>query len=83
VDTNDITNSVDNWKVLKLVGIDDDLSPVLLVLWVESWVNDLDRADESVAVDFVWESGISDNTVEVHVLGRGERSLVKLNILIL
>ena len=35
VDSNDISNSVDDWEILESGGIDDDLSPVLLVLWVE------------------------------------------------
>ena len=35
VDSDDVTNSVDDWKVLESGGIDDDLSPVLFVLWVE------------------------------------------------
>ena len=66
VDSNDITNSMNDGEVLESGGVDDNLSPVLLVLWVESWVNDLDGADESVAVDLVWESSISDYSIEVH-----------------
>jgi len=65
MDSNDITNSVDDWEVLESGGIDDNLSPVLFVLWVEGWINDLDGANESFAVDFVWEGSISDNTIEV------------------
>lgn len=65
MDSNDITNSVDDWEVLESGGIDDNLSPVLFVLWVEGWINDLDGANESLAVDFVWEGSISDNTIEV------------------
>ena len=83
MDSDDITNSVDDWKVLESSGIDNNLSPVLLVLWVKSWINDFDGADESVAVDFVWESSISDDTIEVHWISRGELSLVELDILIL
>ena len=83
VDSDNIANSVNNWKVLESGSIDNDLSPVLLIFWVEGWVDDLNRADESVAINFVWESGVSDNTVEVDWIGRRERSLVKLNILIL
>ena len=65
MDSNDISNSVDDWEVLESGGIDDNLGPVLFVLWVEGWINDFNGADESFAVDFVWESGISDNTIEV------------------
>ena len=83
MDTDDVTDSMDNWKILKSSSIDDDLSPVLLVLWIESWVNHLDRADESVAVDLVWECGVSDHTIEVHWVSRGEGSFVQFNILVL
>ena len=83
MDSDDVTNSVDDWKVLESGGIDDDLSPVLFVLWVEGWVNNFDGADESVAVDFVWESSVSDHTVEVHWVSRGEGSFVELNVLVL
>ena len=66
VDSDDVSNSVDDWEVFESGAVDDDLSPVLFVLWVEGWVDDLDGADESLAVDLVWESSISDNTIEVH-----------------
>ena len=62
MDSNDVSNSVDDGKVLKASGIDDNLGPVLLVLWIQSWVDHFNWADESVTVDFVWESGIRDNT---------------------
>jgi hypothetical protein len=83
VDSNDISNSVDDWEILESGGIDDDLSPVLLVLWVEGWIDDLDGADESVAVDLVWEGGIGDNAVEVDWIGGGQGSLVELDVLVL
>lgn len=69
VDSNDITDSVNNWKILESSGVDDNLSPVLFVLRIQGWVNNLDGADESVAIDLVWESGIRDNTIEVHWIG--------------
>ena len=83
MDSNDITNSVDDWEVLESGGIDDNLSPVLFVLWVEGWINDLDGANESLAVDFVWEGSISDNTIEVDWVSCGEGCFVKLNVLVL
>ena len=66
VNSDDISDSVNDWKILKSGSIDDDLSPVLFVLWVKSWVNNLNRADESVTIDLVWECGISDYTIEVY-----------------
>ena len=48
MDSNNVSNSVDDWEVLESGGIDDNLSPVLFVLWVESWINDLDGANESL-----------------------------------
>ena len=83
VDSDDISNSVDNWKVLKPGCINNDLCPVLFILWVEGWINYFNRADESVAINFVWESSISDDTIEVDWVCRGERSFVQLNILVL
>ena len=83
MDSDDVSNSVDDGEVLKSSGINDNLGPVLLVLWIQSWVDHLNRADESVAIDFVWERGIRDDTIEVHWISRGERSLVEFNILIL
>ena len=83
MDSNDVSNSVDDGKVLKASGIDNNLSPVLLVLWIQSWVDHFNWADESVTVDFVWESGIRDDTIEVHWISRGQLGLVELNVLVL
>jgi len=81
VDSDDVSKSVDDREVLELVGIDHDGGVGTLV--VEGGVNDLEGADESVSVDFVGESGINDDTIEVAGLGRGEGSLVKLDVLVL
>lgn len=83
VNSNNISNSVNDWEILESVGIDDSLSPSLLVLWVQGWINNLEGADESVAVNLVWESGIDDDSIEVDIDGSGEGSLVKLDILVL
>lgn len=48
MDSNDISDSVDDWEVLESGGVNDNLSPVLLVLWVEGWINDLDGAYKSL-----------------------------------
>ena len=42
VDSNDVTNSVDDWEILESGGVDDNLGPVLFVLWVQGWVDHLD-----------------------------------------
>jgi hypothetical protein len=81
VDSNDVSESVDDWEVLEFAGIDDDGGELSLL--VESWVNNLERADESLRVDFVWESGVNDNTIEVAWLTGSEGSFAELNILVL
>lgn len=66
VNSNDITKSMDDWEVLKSLSIDDNLSEVVcLGLWVESWVNHLEGADESIRVNFIWESCVNYDTIEV------------------
>ena len=81
VDSDDVTNSVDDWEVLELVGIDDDRGVGSLV--VESWVDNLEGADELVGLNLVWEGGINDDTIEVAVSAGGQRSLGELNVLVL
>ena len=87
VNSNDISNSVDEWEILELVGIDDNLSPVIFLLWVESWVNNLHGADESWLSGFQdfleWERSIDDDGVEVALLGGGEGGLGELNVVVL
>ena len=82
VDSNDITESVDDWDILESLGVDDDLSVVLLTLGVEVWVDDLEGADKSVWLDLVWESGINDDTIEVAWLGGSEGGLGELNVVV-
>ena len=69
VNSNNVTDSVNNREVLESIGIDDNLSPVLFIFWVEGWIDDLQGADKSVTVSFVREGGINDNTIEVAWLG--------------
>ena len=87
VDSDDVSNSVDEWEVLELVGIDDNLSPVVFLLWEKSWVNNLHGADESwlsVLEDLLeWERSIDDDGVEVALLGAGEGGLGELNVVVL
>jgi hypothetical protein len=81
VDSDDITNSVNDWEVLEFVGIDDNVG--VGSRFVESWVNNLEGADESLGVDFIWESGVNNNTIEVAWVTGGEGSLDELDVVVL
>jgi hypothetical protein len=81
MDSDDVSESVDDWEVLELVGIDDNGG--ILSLLMEGWVNNLEGADESVGVALVWESGINDDSVEVAWLGGGEGGLGEFNVFVL
>jgi len=81
VDSDNVSESVHNWEVLEFVGIDDNGG--IGSLLVEGWVDNLERADESVSVDFVWESSINDDSIEVAWLTGGEGGLGELNVLVL
>lgn len=87
VHSDDISDSVHEWKVLQLVRIDHNLSPVVFLLWVQSWVNHLHGADEgwlSGLQDLLeWERSIDDDGVEVALLGGGEGGLGQLNVVVL
>jgi len=87
VDSDDITNSMDEWEILELVGIDNNLSPVIFLLWVESWVNNFHGADEGWLSGFQdlleWERGIDDDGVEVALLGAGKGGLGELDVVVL
>ena len=66
MDSDDITESVYDWEVLKSLRIDHHLGGFLLsTFWVKSWVNNFQCANKSVRVDLVWESSINDDTIEV------------------
>jgi hypothetical protein len=78
VDSDDISESVDNWEVLKSVGEDDEVSPVVLLAGsVEGVINDLERADESVLGHLVGEGGVNDNTVDVVGLAGDDGGVVE------
>ena len=81
MDSNDISESVDDWEILESGGIDDNRG--ISSLLVKSWINNLERADESVRVDFVWECGINDDTIEVAWFTLESRGLAQFNILVL
>jgi hypothetical protein len=78
VDSDDVSESVDNWEVLKSVGEDDEGSPVVLLAGsVERVINDLERADESVLGHLVGEGGINDHTVDVVGLSADDGGVVE------
>ena len=81
VDSDNISESVDDWEVLELTSVDDDVS--IGTLGVESWVNNLEGADESLRIHFVWECCINNDTIEVAWLTGGKGSFAELNVLVL
>ena len=71
--TDDITNTVNNWEVLKTASVKDNGGVVTLCA-VQAGVNDLEGANEASFVHFVGESGINDHTIDVGLratLGKG------------
>jgi hypothetical protein len=81
VDSDDVSESVHDWQVLELVGINDNISKSSFL--VKSWVNNLKGANESVRVDFVWESGVNNDTIEVAWFTGGQGSFAEFNVLVL
>lgn len=83
VDSDNITESVDDWEVLESLGIDDNGGVVMLGLLIKSWVNDLEGADVSLAVDFVWEVSIDDDTINVAWFRGNKGDFAQFGILVL
>ena len=76
MNSDDISDSVNDGEILESVGIDHNLSPVVLGLWVKSGVNDLEDTDESIGLQFIGEGGVDDDTVEVvGLVGGGKGGL--------
>ena len=76
VNSDDISESVDNWEVFESVGEDDEVSPLVLLSGaVEGSVNDLEGAYESVLGDLVGEGSINDDTVDVVGLSTDDGSV--------
>jgi hypothetical protein len=83
VDSNDVTDSVDDGEVLESIGVDDNSGVVLSgSLRVESGINDLQRADEEF-ISLVGEGSVNDNTIEVASVGGSKGGLGELDILVL
>lgn len=87
VDADDIANAVGDWEILEALGVDYDGGVVifsgLVTLLVEGGVDDFEGANILLLVDFVGESSIDNNTVDVVGVGGGEGHLGKFSVLVL
>jgi len=87
VDADDVTNAVGDWEILEALGVDYDGGVVifsgLVTLLVEGGVDDFEGANILLLVDFVGESSIDNNTVDVVGVGGGEGHLGKFSVLVL
>jgi hypothetical protein len=91
MDSDDITDSVDEWEIFELTGINDKLRPSGSFGEL-GWVNDLHGADEHLvgftcwgALDsfLVWERCINNDTIEVAWCAWGTGDLGEFGILVL
>ena len=80
MESDDVSNSEDNWEVLESLGVHDDRSPLTLG---EGSIDNLERANVERLVDLVWEGSINDDSVNVHLLGGLERALGDVSVLVL
>ena len=62
VESDDVSESVDDREVLESLGVDHNSGELLAV---QGGVDDLERADEFFGVGLVWEGSIDDHTVNV------------------
>ena len=84
VDTDHVTETGDDGKVLKALSVENKSSElILLSLHVDARINDLERADVALLVGLVGEGGIDDHTEDVLGLSSGDRGLSELNVLVL
>ena len=83
MDSDNITDSKDDWKVLKSLSVNDDLSKVVtLGSSIETGVDNLDGATVETTVDFVWEGGIDDNTISMLSICSSKGSLSKFDVVV-
>lgn len=93
MNSDDISKSEDEWEILKLGGIDNELRVLpSLSLGELGWINDLEGANEHLVRDssllrfdslFVWERCINDDTIEVAKLNRCAADLGELGVVVL
>lgn len=79
VESDDITESVDNRKLLESLGVYNNSGEFLAV---KSGVNNLERGDELFGVGLVGESGIDDHTVYVVGVGGCHGDLAEFSVLV-
>ena len=81
MNSDNVTNAMDNWEVLEAMSLENNSSEVVLsTLGVHGWINDLQRADIVLLGSFVWEGSINDDTVEVVSVLRDERAFSKFSV---
>jgi len=87
VDSDDISESLDDWEVLEFVSVHDELSE--FSLGIVRWVDDFKDAHEQLFVrlvldELIWESSINNNTVEIDfiVIGRGKFNFADFSVVI-
>ena len=87
VESDDITDSVDDGEVLESLGVDNNGGVVVVrglgARGVEGRIDDLEGANVSVLVSFVGESGINNNTINMVSVGGGEADLVQVGVSVL
>ena len=89
VEADDVTNAVGDWEILEAIGVYDDGGVVvvagLVTLLVEGGVDDFEGANILLLLfrdDFVGESSIDNNTVDVVKVGGCEGHLGKFSVLV-
>jgi len=85
VDSDDISESLDDWEVLEFVGVHDNLGE--LSLGIVGWVNNFKGALEQFfgvvfGNELMWETGINDNTIKVDFLVRGELNFTDFSVVV-
>ena len=79
MESDDITESVNDGKLLESLGINHNSGEFLAV---KSGVDNLERADELFGVGLVGESGIDDHTVDVVGVRGGHGDLAEFSVLV-
>ena len=86
VDSDDISDSLNDWEVLEFVSVHDNLS--VFSLGIVGWINDFKVAQEHLLFivfgdELIWETGINDNSVEADFFGiGGELDLADFSIVV-
>ena len=83
VDTDDVSESVDDGKVFESGGENDEVSPVVFLAGaVERSIDNLEGADESVLGDLVREGSVNDDTIDVGSVGGGDGDVVEERVVV-